>query len=181
MKTSLRVQLSPLPWKSSLQLQLKPLVVLIQSAYKLHLPQSSSSEHKHHQLVKLTTYTVAQPASHSLLISRQNELQVFSSRSDGRPFGHNKHGPKSGGCCAPFVEGSWALSDTMRPGPRPTFVSSFILIHSTVWPQYTKVTKRETDRQTDRQTGQDRQWFDSTGPTVLQTVAQKRVLCCLST
>jgi len=22
--------------------------------------------------------------------------------SDGRPFGHNRHGPKSGGCCAPF-------------------------------------------------------------------------------
>jgi len=33
-------------------------------------------------------------------------------------------------------------------------------------------TERQTDRQTDRQTGQDRQWFDSTGPTVLQTVAQ---------
>ena len=21
--------------------------------------------------------------------------------------GHNRHGPKRGGCCAPFAEGSW--------------------------------------------------------------------------
>jgi len=43
---------------------------------------------------------------------------------------------------------------------------SFILIHPTVWPQYINV----TDRQTDRQAGQR---SDSTGRTVLQTVAQK--------
>jgi len=39
---------------------------------------------------------------------------------------------------------------------------SFILIHATVWPQYTNVTD-----------SQDRQWSDSIGRTVLQTVAQK--------
>jgi len=38
----------------------------------------------------------------------------------------------------------------MPPGPRPTSVQSGILIHPTIWPQYTNV----TDRQTDRQTGQ---------------------------
>jgi len=43
---------------------------------------------------------------------------------------------------------------------------SFILIHPTVWPQYTNVTDRETDRQ-------DRQRSDYIGRTVLQTVAQK--------
>jgi len=49
---------------------------------------------------------------------------------------------------------------------------SFILIHSTVWPQYT------TDGQeTDRQTGQmGRQHSDSIGQTVLQMVAQKLML-----
>jgi len=41
---------------------------------------------------------------------------------------------------------------------------SFILIRSTVWPQYTNVTDR-----------QDRQRTDSIGRTVLQTVAQKSV------
>jgi len=48
--------------------------------------------------------------------------------------------------CAPFL----GDSKITWPGPRPTSVPSFILIHPTVWPQYTNV----TDRQTDRQTGQ---------------------------
>jgi len=38
---------------------------------------------------------------------------------------------------------------------------SFILIHPTVWPQYTNVTER-----------QDRQGSDSIGQTILQAVAQ---------
>ena len=42
----------------------------------------------------------------------------------------------------------------------------FILIHSTVWPQYMHQRHRQTDRQ-------DRQRSDSIGRTVLQTVAQK--------
>ena len=50
--------------------------------------------------------------------------------------------------------------------------ASFILIRPTVWPQCTNVTDR-TDRQ-------DRQRTDSTGRTVLQTVAQKRFLPLLS-
>jgi len=45
--------------------------------------------------------------------------------------------------------------NTMSPGQSPTCVSSFILIHPTVWPQYTSVTDRterqdRTDRQADR-------------------------------
>ena len=56
--------------------------------------------------------------------------------------------------------GAGSLANTMWPGPRPTCMPSFILIHINVWPQYTNVTDR-TDRQ------------DSTGRTDLQMVAQK--------
>ena len=59
-------------------------------------------------------------------------------------------------------------SNTMWPGPRPTCMPSIILMHptvcATVWPQYTNVTDN---------TRQDRQWTESTGRTVLQTVAQR--------
>jgi len=43
--------------------------------------------------------------------------------------------------------GTGSPSNTVWPGPRPTFVPSFILIRPTVWPQYTNVTGR-TDRET---------------------------------
>jgi len=33
--------------------------------------------------------------------------------------------------------GAWSSCNTMRPGPRPTFVPSGILIHPAVWPQQT--------------------------------------------
>jgi len=45
-----------------------------------------------------------------------------------------------------------------------TSASSFILIHPTIWPQYTNITDR---------TGQTGRRSDSIGQTVLQTVAQK--------
>ena len=65
-----------------------------------------------------------------------------------QPFGHNRHGPKSGGGVLwPFLWGAGSPSNTMWPGPRPTAIPSFILIHPTVWPQYTNVTDRQ-DRQT---------------------------------
>jgi len=50
--------------------------------------------------------------------------------------------------------GAKSPSNTMCPGPRPTFVPSGILINPTVWPQCTSVT-------------------DSIRRTVLETVAQK--------
>ena len=50
----------------------------------------------------------------------------------------------------------------MWPGPRPTSVPSSVLIHPTVWPQYTNITDRT-----------DNALSDSIGRTVLQTVAQK--------
>ena len=56
-------------------------------------------------------------------------------------------GRKVGLC--PFG-GAGSRSNTMCPGPRPNCMSSFILIRSTVWPQYTKVADRT--RHTHRQT-----------------------------
>jgi len=49
-------------------------------------------------------------------------------------------GRKFGGS-APFGGGGHGSpSNTVWPGPRPTYVASFNLIHPTVWPQYTNVT-----------------------------------------
>jgi len=79
-----------------------------------------------------------------------------------QPFDHNTR-PKNGGLLCPLLgRGAESPSNTMWPGPGPTSVPSFILIHPTVWPQYTNVTDR-----------QNRQRSDSIGGTVLQPVAQK--------
>jgi len=48
--------------------------------------------------------------------------------------------------------GAGSSSNTVWPGLRPTCMRSFVLIHPTVWPQYTNVTDRQTG-ETDRQTG----------------------------
>ena len=53
-------------------------------------------------------------------------------------------GREVGGCCAPFGGGAGSPSNTMSPGLRPTCVPSGILIHPSVWPQYTDVTDRQT-------------------------------------
>jgi len=71
-----------------------------------------------------------------------------------QPFGHNRHGPKIGGC-APVLEGeAGSLSNTMWPGWRPTSMTSFILIHPTVWSQTGRQTdgRDRHDKLTDRQT-----------------------------
>jgi len=64
--------------------------------------------------------------------------------------------------------GAKSPSNIIWPGPRPACMPSFVLIHPTVWPQYTNVTDRQRG-----QTRQDRQRSDSIGWSVLQTVAQK--------
>jgi len=51
---------------------------------------------------------------------------------------------------------SWSPSNTTWPGPRPTCMPSFIFIHRTVWPQYTKFQRYRNDRQTDRTNSTDR-------------------------
>jgi len=68
-----------------------------------------------------------------------------------QPFGHNRHGPKIGGC-ANSGDGSWVPIQHNVAGMRPTCTRGFILIRPNVWPQYTNVTDR-TGR-TDRRTGQ---------------------------
>ena len=74
-------------------------------------------------------------------------------------FGHNRCGPKFGGAPPPFGEGgAGSPSNTIWPGPRTTCKPSIILIHPTVWPQYTNVTDRT-----------DRQQSYSTGRTILQS------------
>jgi len=62
-----------------------------------------------------------------------------------QPFGHNRYGPKIGGC-ALWGGGAGSLYNKLWPGPRLACMPSFILIHPTVWPQYTNVSDR-TDRQ----------------------------------
>jgi len=56
-------------------------------------------------------------------------------------------GRKMGVLCRFREGGAGSPSNTMWPRPRSTCLLSYILIHSTVWPQYTNVTDR-TDRQT---------------------------------
>ena len=61
------------------------------------------------------------------------------------------HTAENGGGAVPLLGGAGSPSNTMWPGPRPTCMPSFILIHPTVWPQYTNVTDRtyRTDRHRD--------------------------------
>jgi len=70
--------------------------------------------------------------------------------------------------CPLWGGGAGSPSNTMWPEPRPTSTPSSIVVHPTVWPQYTNITGRQTV-----QTGQDRQRSDSIEQTVLQlTVSQ---------
>jgi len=55
-----------------------------------------------------------------------------------QPFGHNRRALKlGGGGCAVFYGGDESPSNTKSPGPRPTSISSGILVHPAVWPQRT--------------------------------------------
>jgi len=63
--------------------------------------------------------------------------QLLSSSRDGRPFGHNRDGPKIGGVPL-FLAGAGSQSNTMWPVPRHTSVSSGILINPPISPQQTR-------------------------------------------
>jgi len=58
----------------------------------------------------------------------------------GDPLATIDMGRKVGVLLCPFPWGNWVPSNTMSPGRRPTSVPSGMLIHQTVWPQYTNVT-----------------------------------------
>ena len=62
----------------------------------------------------------------------------------------DKGPPKSGGLLCPFWgRGAGSPSNIISLGPRPTSVPSGILIHPTVWPQYTVHQRYKTHRQRD--------------------------------
>jgi len=65
--------------------------------------------------------------------------------------------------------GAGSPSKTMWPGPRPTCVPSFVLIHQTVWPQYTNATDRT-----------ERQRSDGIGRTIFLSVCLSVCLSVLS-
>ena len=76
---------------------------------------------------------------------------------------------KVGGAAVPLsTGGAGSPSNTMSPGPRSTSVPSDILIHPTVWPQYTNITNR-TDRIDNGPVAQ--------GEPLLVTIAKKRINC----
>ena len=50
------------------------------------------------------------------------------------PFGHNRHGPKIGGCAT--LGGAGSPSNTKSPGLRPRSIPSGIFIHAAIWPQH---------------------------------------------
>jgi len=87
-----------------------------------------------------------------------------------QPFGHNRHGPKTGGLsrlCPFWGGGAGSPSNTRWTRPRPTSVLNFMLIHPTVCKTIHQHYRQ--DRQTYRT---DTQRSDDIGRTVLQTVAQ---------
>jgi len=58
-------------------------------------------------------------------------------------------GRKVGAAVSLSVGGAGSPSNTMSPGPRHTSVRSGIVIHPTVWPQYTNVTDRQNRQLSD--------------------------------
>jgi len=59
-----------------------------------------------------------------------------------------KWGEKCGEGTAIAVPETESPSNTMSPWSRPTSVPSGILIHPTVWPQYTNDTEKQTGQTT---------------------------------
>ena len=62
------------------------------------------------------------------------------------------------GAAVPLSGAAESPSNTMWPGPRPTSMPSGILIHPSVWPQYTNVTDRtgQTEQTTSDSIGRTR-------------------------
>jgi len=91
-------------------------------------------------------------------------------------FGRNRCGPKTGGMCPFGGGGAGSLSNTMLPGSRPTYLHAKFYLDPSNRLATVHQRHRQTgrDRQTHRQTGQ-RSY--SIGRTVLQTVAQKPLIC----
>jgi len=82
-------------------------------------------------------------------------------------------GLKLGVRYSPLGEGAWSPSNTTWSWPRPTCMPSFIMIHPTIWPQYSNITDRQTNQT-------DRQQSDSIRRTVYKTVRPVLWDLCLS-
>jgi len=83
-----------------------------------------------------------------LLVSICNKTSAVAEMGDR--LATVKRAEKWGAAMPLSVEGgAGSPSKIMWPGTRPTSVPYGILIHQTVWPQYTNVTDRQTDRQTE--------------------------------
>jgi len=103
-------------------------------------------------------------------------VQELSSCCGGRPFGHKDMGRK--GCCAALHGGAGSPSNAVWPGLRSTSIPSGILIHPTVWPQYTNVTYRQTEQRTVPWHRANR--FTNSHPKTVRPVLSDRCLFCLS-
>jgi len=109
------------------------------------------------------------PQNSSLWLDHQHIVDKSSAVAEmGDRLATVDMGRKVEGCCVPFRGEAGSPSNTMLCGPRPAYLPSFIVIHPTVC--NTNVTDRQNRTGLDRP---DRQWFDSIGGTVLQTVAPK--------
>jgi len=66
-----------------------------------------------------------------------NLMNKSSAVAEMGDCGHNRHGSKRGGCCAPFAGGyrAGSPSNAMWPVQRSTSVPSGVFIHPAVWPQ----------------------------------------------
>jgi len=85
-------------------------------------------------LLKTTITTTRTTTTTTCTVSVRSKSfkQVLSSSWDGW-LCQSKVGQKvrgGVGCCTPSVGGAGSLSNTMWPGPRPTFIRSGILIHA---------------------------------------------------
>jgi len=111
-------------WLFSIPTQRRPTSLVL----KLFWARSKiRSQPKDRATQALKNYTVSQKSSQRRLGRGLPPYQVASWST--QPFGHNRYGPKIGGC-APLGEGDGSPSNTMWPGPRPTRIPSFILIRT---------------------------------------------------
>jgi len=98
------------------------------------------------------------------------QKQEPSSCRDGRPFGHNRHGPKSGEAVSLSV-------GELSPHLTQCGLGRGLPPHQVVPWSIQPFGHNTLTTQTDRQEIEDRQRSDSTRRTVLQTVAQKLGWC----
>ena len=97
--------------------------------------------HSHSYLYEPLTYTHG--ISHQPMFIRMNPNKSSAGADMGDRLATIDMGQKVGGYCA-LSMGAGSPSNTISPGPRPTCVSSGILIHPTVWPQQTGQTEQRS-------------------------------------